>query len=307
MIRLQRTQHTFGAIDGSCICPDFFAGKSLEQILTIVLPTESGNVDFAKVFDVSFGPMLSGPFLVIRGNCDSIAGLGTKMQTGTMCILGNVGDSTSQSMGGGTLVISGDANDQLGAGMTDGLIYVVGNCKHGLASPLAGKKSGMRGGDVLVAGSVGDRACERMRRGTVFIAGNAGDYCAPQMIAGSLVVMGKMGCEWAGGMQRGSLILGRDDSSKPSASLSDARDFELSFLPLIWRHVEKRQNEALAILNAAIASLNEATEMAAFPAPVPFRIPCTRWVQRRIADLNCQGRGEVLVLKRVSSMDYSAK
>ncbi len=306
MIRLHRTHHSFGAIDGTCICPDLFAGKSPEQIRAIVLSTECGNVAFCDVFEISIDAIPSEPQLVIRGNCDSIVGLGSKMQKGTMCILGNVGDYTAKCMGGGTLVISGDANDHLGAGMTDGLIYVVGNCRHGLASPLAGKKSGMRGGDVLVAGSVGDRACERMRRGTVFIAGNVGDYCAPQMIAGSLVVMGKMGCEWGGGMKRGSLILGRDDSSKPSASLSNARDFELSFLPLIWRHVEKRQNEALAILNSAIAVPNEAGEKAALTNPLPFRVPGTRWVQRRIADLNCHGRGEVLVLKRVSSVDYSA-
>ena len=253
MLLLQRTRNYFGVIDGSSIRPDGFVGLSLEQINATVLSTESGKVTLSEVFELSSDQLSLEPFLVITGDCETIEGLGTQMQNGTMCILGNVGDNTGKSMVGGSLVVSGNARDHLGAGMTDGLVYVLGNCRHGLASPLAGKKSGMRGGDILVAGNVGDRACERMRRGTVFVAGDAGDYSAPQMIAGTLAVMGNLGSHWAGGMRRGSLILGRDFSTHPTASLSEARDFELSFLPLIWRHIERLQNEAFAILSLANA------------------------------------------------------
>ena len=307
MLLLQRTHKYFGVIDGSSIRPDGFVGLSLEQINATVLSTESGKVTLSEVFELSLDQLSLEPFLVIAGDCETIEGLGTHMQNGTICILGNVGDNTGKSMSGGTLVVSGNARDHLGAGMTNGLVYVLGNCRHGLASPLAGKKSGMRGGDILVAGNVGDRACERMRRGTVFVGGDAGDYCAPQMIAGTLVVMGNLGSQWAGGMRRGSLILGRDFSTNPTASLSEAREFELSFLPLIWRHVEKLQNEAFAILSLAMAQTLAAPQRAATEVPSPIKIPRTRWVQRQIADLNCNGRGEVLVLRRVSSPAYSAR
>ena len=307
MLLLQRTRKYFGVIDGSSIRPDGFVGLSLEQINATVLSTESGKVTLSEVFELSLDQLSLEPFLVIAGDCQTIEGLGTHMQNGTICILGNVGDNTGKSMSGGTLVVSGNARDHLGAGMTNGLVYVLGNCRHGLASPLAGKKSGMRGGDILVAGNVGDRACERMRRGTVFVGGDAGDYCAPQMIAGTLVVMGNLGSQWAGGMRRGSLILGRDFSTNPTASLSEAREFELSFLPLIWRHVEKLQNEAFAILSLAMAQTLAAPQRASTEVPSPIKIPRTRWVQRQIADLNCNGRGEVLVLRRVSSPAYSAR
>lgn len=307
MLLLQRTHKYFGVIDGSSIRPDGFVGLSLEQINATVLSTESGKVTLSEVFELSLDQLSLEPFLVIAGDCETIEGLGTHMQNGTICILGNVGDNTGKSMSGGTLVVSGNARDHLGAGMTNGLVYVLGNCRHGLASPLAGKKSGMRGGDILVAGNVGDRACERMRRGTVFVGGDAGDYCAPQMIAGTLVVMGNLGSQWAGGMRRGSLILGRDFSTNPTASLSEAREFELSFLPLIWRHVEKLQNEAFAILSLAMAQTLAAPQRASTEVPSPIKIPRTRWVQRQIADLNCNGRGEVLVLRRVSSPAYSAR
>jgi len=266
------------------------------------LVTDGGTISLGDVFDVTTDRNPSEPFLVIEGNCVDVDGLAAEMQSGQICILGNVGHNAARSMSGGTLIVAGNAGDHLAAGMVDGLIYLVGDCRDGLASPLPGKKSGMRGGDILVAGSVGNRACERMRRGTVFVAGDAGDYCAPQMVAGSLIVMGILGCDWAGGMRRGSLILGRETSTRSSASLSEARDFELSFLPLIWKHVEKLQNDAFAILNLSISFAQSASQRESREAPTPIRIPRTRWIQRQIADLNCNGRGEVLVLKRVSSL-----
>jgi formylmethanofuran dehydrogenase subunit C len=301
MILLQRTRNSFGQVDGSAIRPDTLACNSLDEIKSIVLETDSGHVSLRDVFDASTDRMPLEPFLVIEGGCESIEGLGSQMQSGTICILGDVGDNTARGMAGGSLVISGNARDHLGAGMADGLIYVAGNCRHGLASPLPGKKSGMRGGDILVTGNIGDRACERQRRGTVFVAGDAGSFCAAQMIAGTLVVMGDLGGDWAGGMRRGSLILGRDCSSKPSASLSEPRDFELSFLPLIWRHIANQQNDVFTILNLAIAFARSATTRTIREPQSPIKIPRTRWVQRQIADINCKGKGEVLVLKRVSS------
>jgi formylmethanofuran dehydrogenase subunit C len=301
MILLRRTSQLFGTIDGQCLRPDTLSALSLDQIKAIELTTDSGVVRLGEVFEVSSDRIPLEPFLVIEGDCEDVDGLAAEMQCGQICVFGNVGHNAGRSMSGGTMILVGNTGNHLAAGMADGLIYLVGDCRDGLASPLPGKKSGMRGGDILVAGSVGNRACERMRRGTVFIAGNAGDYCAPQMVAGSLIVMGNVGCDWAGGMRRGSLILGRDTSSKPLASLSEARDFELSFLPLIWKHVEHRQNEAFAVLNLSISFAHSASQRASRETPSPIRIPRTRWVQRQIADLNCNGRGEVLVLKRVSS------
>lgn len=306
MLLLKRKSNHFGAIDGSAIRPDLLADMTLPQINAVVVPTENGDVSLGQIFEASMDDLPAEKFVILDGDCETIDGLGTEMQDGTMCVLGSLGNNVARSMRGGCIVVSGNARDHLGAGMTDGLIYVVGNCGHRLASPLAGKKSGMRGGDILVAGNVGERACERMRRGTVFVAGDAGDYCAPQMIAGTLVVMGDLGSEWLGGMRRGTLILGRNFSTQPSASLSEARDFELSFLPLIWRHVDRRQNEAFAILNLAISFSQSALQRVGRAAPGPIKIPQTRWVQRQIADLNFQGKGEVLVLRRVSSPDYRA-
>ncbi len=309
MILLQRTSKSFGNIDGSKILPAALSSLTLEQIEAIPLTTECGQVALKEVFNVSMDRTPSETFLLIEGDCTTVDGLATQMHLGTLCILGNVGDKTGASMSGGTLVISGDSGDQLGAGMAGGFIFVVGDCRHQLASPLPGKKTGMRGGDIFIAGSVGSRACERMRRGTVFVAGDAGDYCVPQMIAGSVIIMGQLGCEWGGGMRRGSLILGRDFALASSASLSESREFELSFLPLIWKHVEQLQHRAHAALNLAIAYARNtiSSSIQQVPAPIPIPIPSTRWVQRQIADLNCDGRGEVLVLKRVSSPAFEGR
>ena len=201
MILLRRTNQLFGAIDGRRLRPDTLPTLELDQIKATPLITESGVVPLGEVFEVISDRTPSEPFLVVEGNLEDVADLASEMQSGQICVLGNVGHNAGRSMSGGTLILAGNAGDHLAAGMVGGLIYLVGDCRDGLASPLPGKKSGMRGGDILVAGSVGGRACERMRRGTVFVAGNAGDYCCPQMVAGSLIVMGNLGCNWAGGMR----------------------------------------------------------------------------------------------------------
>ena len=306
MFLLQRKNTFFGTVDGSPLRPDLLAVMSIEQINSIELDSDRGTVRLEQLFDVSTDSLPHEPFLVVDGDCERLDLLGKEMVSGTLCVLGNIGDRLGQSLRGGTIVVSGNAMNHVGSDMSNGLIYIAGNCEHFLASPIPGKKSGMRGGDILVAGNVGDRACERMRRGTVFVAGDAGAFCAPQMIAGTLVVMGKLGRDWAGGMRRGSLVLGQDYTTEPTASLSEPRDFELSFLPLVWRHVERVQNEAIGALTLSVSFSTQSLQRTARQAPGPIKIPRTRWVQRQIADLCSSGRGEVLVLRRISSPAYQA-
>ncbi len=302
MILLKRTDKAIGSLDGSPIVPAALNSMALEEIRQIPLEADCGTVPLYQLFDVSQDRSRHESLVIVEGDCHSIDGLGQHLKSGTLCVLGDVGDKAGAEMQGGELVILGNARDRLGMAMSDGLIYLAGNARHGLAAPIPGKKSGMRGGDIVITGNVGDRACERMRRGTVFVAGDAGDCCAPQMIAGSLIVMGQLGCDWGGGMRRGSLILGREVASVSSALLSEPRDFELSFLPLIWKHIARLQCNASAILNLSVALQDNGSPNRIQHMPLPIRIPSTRWVQRRIADLSSNGQGEVLVLKRVSSL-----
>ena len=301
MLILRKKNSFLSSIDGSSLCPDAFKNLSKEAIEATPITTDQGPVPIAMAFHVDLCETIRQETILIQGNCTKLEKLGCQMKSGTLCILGDVGERTAQGLAGGRIVIAGNAGDHLGAGMKDGLIYVSGNCGNNLGSPLPGQKAGMRDGDVLIAGTAGNRACERMRRGTVFIGGDLGTYAASQMIAGSLVVAGEIGDHWGAGLRRGSIILFKDYAGEPSASLSDAREFELSFLPLLWKHIERVQMEALEILTDAIANAKGWLQAPVPNVPSPIKIPRTRWVQRQIADLNYQGRGEVLVLRRVSS------
>lgn len=301
MIVLHRKHSKVNNIDGAAISPLAWSDLSVESIAALDLSTDVGTVTVGQIFDVTTLESSNESTIVIVGDCSDIHSLGANMSGGTLCVLGSVGSSAAKSMTGGTLRIVGDAKDHLASGLVDGQVFVSGNCGNNLASPLPGRKSGMRGGDLFIGGNVGERACERLRRGTVFIAGNVGEYAASQLIAGTLVILGELGDNWAGGMRRGSLILGRDHSSVATASLSEPRDFELSFLPLVWRHVEGLQANAIEKIVGIDAVLRVNGTRISSDIPEPIKIPRTRWVQRQIADLNFDGRGEVLVLRRNSS------
>jgi len=305
MLVLRKTTSFFGTIDGSGIRPDLLCSLSIPEIEGTLITSELGPVMLGQVFDISDVPSILEQSILMVGDCEAIDNLGQNMSSGILCVVGSVGDYAGRQMRGGKFIIAGNARDHLGSGMHDGFIYISGNCENGLASPRPGRKSGMRGGDIFIAGNVGARACERMRRGTVFVSGDAGAFAASQMIAGSFVVMGNLGGHWGGGMRRGSIILGTDQSrnstSQPTASFSAPRDFELSFLPLVWSHVERIQSEALEVLGFAMAITEGWVPTTARRIPTPVRIPRTRWVQRQIGDLNFNGQGEVLVLRRISS------
>lgn len=305
MLVFRKTTSFFGTIDGSVLRPDLLSKLSIPEIEATLITTELGPVTLRQVFDISVAPSILESSILMEGDCEAIDKLGQHMESGVLCVLGSVGNHAGQEMRGGKIIIAGNVRDHLGSGMQDGFIYVSGNCENALASPRPGRKTGMRGGDIFIAGNVGTRACERMRRGTVFITGDAGAFAASQMIAGSLVVMGNLGGQWGGGMRRGSIILGMDPAriqpSQPTASLSAPRDFELSFLPLVWRHIARLQSDALEVLGFAMANSAGWGLTASRHVPNPVKIPSTRWVQRQIGDLNFNGRGEVLVLRRISS------
>ena len=96
MILMQRSRNSFGLVDGSPVRPDAFAGRSLDEINAIELSTDRGQVALRDVVDVSVDRMPVEPFVVIEGGCESIEGLGSQMLSGTICILGDVGDNTAR-------------------------------------------------------------------------------------------------------------------------------------------------------------------------------------------------------------------
>lgn len=279
-------------VDGSQLSPEKLLHISLAELMSMPLRTSrSGSVCLEDLFWVQWP---SGPsdMVMIRGDCSFITGLGHRMSTGVLVIDGNAGDRVAEEMRGGVILVAGNVGDDSCAGIRGGTVAVHGNCGDRLAAPLPGERRGMCGGDILIAGDVGIRACQRMRRGTVCIAGDAGEYLAPHMIAGTILVLGETAAHWGMGMRRGSLLFAHEPKGDTGASLSPCRNLELSFLPLVWNHLNSLQKRLVSLcLPLQTASWHNVA------------IPSTRWVERRLGDVSAGGKGEILVLQRLSSID----
>ncbi|HEX9995229.1 MAG TPA: glutamate synthase large subunit, partial [Acidimicrobiales bacterium] len=120
--------------------------------------------------------------------------------------------SAGQSFGafltdGVELELVGEANDYVGKGMGGGLVVVrPGDDAPGDGVPvLAGNTClyGATGGELFVAGAVGERFAVR-NSGAVAVVEGAGDHACEYMTGGTVVVLGDVGRNFAAGMTGGS-------------------------------------------------------------------------------------------------------
>ncbi len=261
--------------DISAIRPSISLKRSRSEIGALMLTLGAKSVRLEQVFELIGDP---SPHWVFDGDCSGIRGIGSNMDGGSILVRGNAGAGLATQMKSGQIEVLGNCGDFLAMGMRNGSIVVHGSAGDFVGAPAVGQRKGMSGGDCIVLGNVGSRVAERMRRGILFVGGNASDYGARQMIAGTLIVMGEIGSEWAAGMRRGSIILSHPASDAFAAELTAEREFELSFLPLIWRHLE-------SILRNS-----------------PLKFSHSRWALRQLGDRANRGLGEVLTLTRSSTL-----
>ena len=261
--------------DVSAIRPLMFQGLSRAEIAAVKLTLDTRSVRLEEVFELIGDP---APNLVFDGDCSGIVGIATNMNGGSILVRGDAGSGLAANMKSGRVEVLGNCGDYLAMGMRNGTVIVHGSAGDYVGGPAVGQRRGMHGGDCIVLGDVGARAAERMRRGTLYVGGNAGDYGATQMIAGTFIVMGDIGVAWAGGMRRGSIILSHPTSQAFAAELTPGREFELSFLPLVWRHLEGLLGDSR------------------------IKVSNSRWALRQLGDRANRGLGEVLTLTRASSL-----
>ncbi|MFN7732902.1 MAG: formylmethanofuran dehydrogenase subunit C, partial [Pirellula sp.] len=226
--------------------------------------------------------------VVLRGDFSRVEQLGRDHRSGTLIVDGTVGNRFGSLQSGGRILVLGDVGDFAFEGRSGGEALIAGNAGDYFAAPAPGAKAGMRGGDIFILGAVGDRACERMRRGSVAIGGNAGEAMAANMIAGTIYVAGTLGSDWGMGMKRGSLIV-MNPTEESSACMSEAREFELSFLPLLWNHCRRLQSQ---LHQDCMEVCGQAWSLLEFPT--------TRWALRQVGDLHVDGKAELLVLTRIT-------
>lgn len=290
MIELRVRPLAYDWVDGTVIAVERLGRKSSTELQSVPIETSEGSRTLADLFSISVMESSDETLLVI-GDCTRFQRLGVNHARGTLVIQGDVGDRFGERQSGGRLLVLGNAGDESFAGKKEGVSIVFGNCGDRFGAPLPGEKSGIRGGDCVVYGNVGDRACERLRRGTIVIGGDAGEAMGAQCIAGTIIVFGEVGDAWGMGMKRGSLIFLSDPCSEPGCSLSVPKYFELSFLPLVWKHLRKLQDSVLAFCDSIESQRSK-----------EINFPTSRWVSRQLGDMSIDGQAEVLCMRRITQM-----
>lgn len=281
-------------IDGSELTIDRLVHLSERELFHFELPTMTGSLKLGDLFSIHFSDGSKKDSngieqqLIMSGDLRKIVGLSSHTRLGRTVIEGDVGDRFGSSQMGGELLALGSVGHNAFADKRGGMAFVSGNAGDGLGAPSPASTRGIQGGDTIVLGNVGARACERMRRGTVLVNGNTGSYLAHGWIAGTILVIGSLGSHWCSGMKRGSLILTSMPSSPSGATWTQARPTELTFLPILWKHLQKE----LHLIQGIVESKPQLRPLL---SELRHQLPRGRWVDRCRGDLECDGRGELLV------------
>jgi formylmethanofuran dehydrogenase subunit C len=300
-LTLKESSSRSGArVDASALSLDLLAELSETQMADVVLSSVDGPTGLGELFQIGIQTRLgdqtqrsdfeSQNRLVLRGDLRRFDNLCRFTRSGTTIVHGSVGEDFAQTQYGGSILVDGSVGSRALADKRGGLCVIGGDASDALGCPMPGKLQGIQGGDTIILGSLGHRACERMRRGIVCVAGDIGEHLAHQWIAGTILGLQQIGANWASQMRRGSLILRSYPNACCGATLSKQRPLELSYLPILWKYLRG--------LLAQVAADDLLSEL--------FRSKCTGLagaipsgsdVYRSIGDRECQGQGEVLVVK----------
>ena len=251
-------------LDLSKLTPDRLLKKSSKEIEAIDLATTKAAAKVGDVFRLRAGDPHE---LRFEGGSKRFDFLGAKLLAGySMHIDGDVGMGLGRQAQGGEITVSGDAGAYVASGMTGGRIEIDGDAGDFLCAPFAGELAGMAGGRLIVRGSVGQRAGDRLRRGIIVIEGDAGADLGSRAIAGTIVLLGEAAGRLGYLNKRASLVL------------AQRRDFGPTYVDCGAHH--------LAFAKLFARALNEDSRRAA-------RLLAQR-LQRYAGDTAVYGKGEIL-------------
>lgn len=191
------------ALDLSALIPSKLAGLATGDIERLPLGADPHLPRVGDLFAVSGTP---GDAIAISGGSPFLDYVGAGLDGGSVRVEGPVGAYAGRGMKGGRLDIGGDAGAFLASTATGGLIHVKGSAGDFLGGARPGDKFGLLGGTVLVDGSVGERAGERMRRGVVVAKGKFGAAAGSRMVGGTLWTEAGFGPRPGPLLRRGTLI-----------------------------------------------------------------------------------------------------
>ncbi|HKE77008.1 MAG TPA: glutamate synthase-related protein [Acidimicrobiales bacterium] len=179
--------------------------------------------------------------------------------TARVALTGTAGQSFAAFLADGIeLTLTGEANDYVGKSMGGGLVVIRPPADDASELPiLAGNTClyGATGGELLIAGGVGERFGVR-NSGATAVVEAAGDHCCEYMTGGTVVVLGPVGWNLGAGMTGGqAFVFDRDHErliSRLNPDLVDAvrpdmaAEEELRWL--VERHAEMTGSARSALL-----------------------------------------------------------
>ena len=196
-------------IEAEVISPDTFAGKTMEQISSLVVYRGNRQIKVKDVFDVK-GAKADKPediHIVIQGDIPTVKRVGEGMTAGEILIKGGVGMHVGSSMKGGKITVQGNAGDWAGALMKGGEITIKGNAGSYLGASYRGEWRGTSGGTILVEGNAGNEIGSWMANGKIIVKGSVGPMAGIHM-KGGVIVIHKDAAPRAGGeMTKGKIII----------------------------------------------------------------------------------------------------
>ncbi len=181
--------------------------------------------------------------------------------TARVRLAGTAGQSFAAFLAHGVeLELTGEANDYVGKSMGGGLVVIRPPADDASELPiLAGNTClyGATGGELLVAGGVGERFGVR-NSGATAVVESAGDHCCEYMTGGTIVVLGPVGWNLGAGMTGGqAFVFDRDRErliSRLNPDLVDAVRPDMAGLEevrwLVERHAELTGSKRSALLLA---------------------------------------------------------
>jgi formylmethanofuran dehydrogenase subunit C len=227
-------------VDGSCLCPDRFAGLDAADLARLPVLVGNRREALGDLFSIAIaagngahgaaGGDAAGVTLEIEGDLRRFARIGAGMTAGRLLVRGDAGESVGSGQEGGILRIAGGAGARAGEGHRGGALLIDGCAGDDLGAPLPGSPHGIAGGVLVARGGAGQGAARRMRRGIVVIGGDCGEAAGLEMLAGTLILLGSAPPALGALMKRGTLLV--EEAFEPLPVFAPSGEGRFSFLRL---------------------------------------------------------------------------
>jgi formylmethanofuran dehydrogenase subunit C len=235
-------------VDLSILTPDRLAGLSPAQIEKIDIGVTKFSTKVGDIFEILPGDLKN---LRYEGGSSRFDLIGAKLLPDfSIHVDGDVGAQLGRLAHGGRITVAGSAGAYAASGNLGGEIEISGDAGDYLAAPLAGELSGMAGGRVIIRGSVGSRAGDRLRRGVIVIEGSSGEDLGSRLIAGTIVALGSTLGRVGYLNKRGSLILAQCKDFGPT--YLDCGAHQLTYIGLLSRSLASVSSSAARLLSGKL-------------------------------------------------------